>query len=261
MHPFSLDENLDENLELFFGLSIPYLDFRIGVQGVDEAFSFIIGKDDKDKDPSEPLFEAENPSAVTSLHFEENLKLLKTARVQNILRHDRLKVESPPHNKITFLNSEYWKASSYMNSVMSSFFLSTLVSIVEYAQADITTLLQDWLNVVQYITSLSAQKGSKDGNSGEKAHPLVSGIRSRLAALEVSVKPLSVSVISQLMLRKDHSLSSCARDVMIKPLLSSGASIEHIKNEIDQWQDLIMDTYIKLKEDSSSRNGEVPTGR
>jgi hypothetical protein len=44
---------------------------------------------------------------------------------------------------------------------------------------------------------------------------------------------------------------------MIKPLLSSGASIEQIKAEIDEWQDLIMDTYIKLKEDSSTRN-EAP---
>jgi hypothetical protein len=31
VHPFSLDENLDENLELFFGLSNPYSDFRIGI--------------------------------------------------------------------------------------------------------------------------------------------------------------------------------------------------------------------------------------
>jgi hypothetical protein len=31
VHPFSLDENLDENLELFFGLSVPFIDFRIGV--------------------------------------------------------------------------------------------------------------------------------------------------------------------------------------------------------------------------------------
>lgn len=44
-------------------------------------------------------------------------------------------------SKMNFMNSEYWKASSYLNTVMSCFFLSTLVSIVEYAQADITTLL------------------------------------------------------------------------------------------------------------------------
>lgn len=37
------------------------------------------------------------------------------------------------------------------------------------------------------------------------------------------------------MLRKDHSISSCARDVIMKPLLSSGSSIEHIKAEIDEW--------------------------
>lgn len=50
MHPFTLDENLDENLELFFGLSIPFIDFRIGVQGADEAFSFVIARDEKEKE-------------------------------------------------------------------------------------------------------------------------------------------------------------------------------------------------------------------
>lgn len=64
-----------------------------------------------------------------------------------------------------FLNGEYWRASSYMNTVMSSFFLSTLVSIVEYAQTDITTLLQDWLNVVQFITSVNSITDSNEGNN------------------------------------------------------------------------------------------------
>jgi len=36
---------------------------------------------------------------------------------------------------------------------MSSFFQSTLVSIIEFAQSDITTLMTDWLNAIQYITS------------------------------------------------------------------------------------------------------------
>ena len=39
----------------------------------------------------------------------------------------------------------------------------------------------------------------------------------------------------------------------MKPLLSSGSAIDHIKEEIDEWQDLIMDTYLKLKEDASMR--------
>ena len=55
------------------------------------------------------------------------------------------------------------------------------------------------------------------------------------------------------MLRKDASISSCARDVIIKPLFSSGQSIDYIKAEINQWQDLIIDTYLKLKEDSNTR--------
>ena len=50
VHPFTLDENLDENLELFFGLSIPFVDFRIGVQGADEAFSFVVARDVKEKE-------------------------------------------------------------------------------------------------------------------------------------------------------------------------------------------------------------------
>ena len=46
----------------------------------------------------------------------------------------------------------------------------------------------------------------------------------------------------------------------MKPLLSSGSSIEHIKDEINEWQDLIMDTYLKLKEDSSTRQAHDAGG-
>lgn len=55
------------------------------------------------------------------------------------------------------------------------------------------------------------------------------------------------------MLRKDHSISSCARDMLMKPLMNSGSSIDHIKAEINEWQDLIMDTYLRLKEDSNKQ--------
>lgn len=130
---------------------------------------------------------------------------------------------------------------------MSSFFLSTLVSIVEYAQPDITTLMQDWLNVVQYITSSSSHTPPRAPGHSE------ADLDAQLLSQENLPKPLSVSAISQLMLRKDHSISSCARDVIMKPLLSSGSSIDQIKAEINEWQDLIMDTYLKLKEDSSMR--------
>ena len=42
----------------------------------------------------------------------------------------------------------------------------------------------------------------------------------------------------------------------MKPLLSSGSSIDLIKAEMNEWQDLIMDTYLKLKEDSTQRQTE-----
>jgi hypothetical protein len=65
------------------------------------------------------------------------------------MKNNRLTVETGNQsNKLNFVNSENWKASSYLNTIMASMFLSTLVSIVEYAQADITTLMQEWLNVV-----------------------------------------------------------------------------------------------------------------
>ena len=132
---------------------------------------------------------------------------------------------------------------------MSSFFLSTLVSIVEYAQTDITTLLQDWLNVVQFITSVNQPVEMEGGDAGSATEP--SKLQLLVEAMEQPAKPLSVSAISQLMLRKDHSISSCARDMLMKPLMNSGSSLDLIKAEINEWQDLIMDTYQKLKEDSS----------
>lgn len=82
VHPFSLDENLDENLELFFGLSIPFVDCRIGVQGTDEAFSFIIA-DDREKHE----FGEESGKAFG---LEDHIKLLKTARVHAIVRQESL---------------------------------------------------------------------------------------------------------------------------------------------------------------------------
>ena len=48
MHPFGLDDMLDENIEQFFGISLPFLDFRIGVQGADESFSFAMFREDDD---------------------------------------------------------------------------------------------------------------------------------------------------------------------------------------------------------------------
>ena len=48
LHPFGFDDYLDENIEQCFGFCLPFLDFRVGIQGVDESFSFIITKEDLD---------------------------------------------------------------------------------------------------------------------------------------------------------------------------------------------------------------------
>lgn len=52
----------------------------------------------------------------------------------------------------------------------------------------------------------------------------------------------------------------------MKPLLLSstgnGTQTENVKQEINEWQDLIMDTYLKLKEDSSSKGmGDLSLNR
>lgn len=47
VHPFNLHDGMDESLEEFFNLNMPFLDFRIGIQGVDEAMSFVILKEDR----------------------------------------------------------------------------------------------------------------------------------------------------------------------------------------------------------------------
>lgn len=48
IHPFNMDFSLDEALENFFGLNLPFLDFRLGVQGADESFSFFVTKEDEE---------------------------------------------------------------------------------------------------------------------------------------------------------------------------------------------------------------------
>lgn len=132
---------------------------------------------------------------------------------------------------------------------MSAFFLSTLVSIVEFAQQDIRTLLQDWLNLVDY---LSAETQTSQVNMDLD---MVALGKLQVARLRLSpqVQPLSISAISQLLMRRDASLSSCSRDILLKPLLSSGQQMLATKAEVDEWTDLVVDAYFRLKEDSGVR--------
>ena len=44
-------------------------------------------------------------------------------------------------SSLRFFGSEYWKISSYLSTIIPSFFLSNLVAIVEFNQVDVTYLL------------------------------------------------------------------------------------------------------------------------
>lgn len=39
---------LDDQLERLLGINLPFLDFRVGVQGAEESFSFVITREDED---------------------------------------------------------------------------------------------------------------------------------------------------------------------------------------------------------------------
>jgi hypothetical protein len=47
VHPFNLHDGMDETVEEFYNLNMPFLDFRIGIQGIENAFSFVISKEDQ----------------------------------------------------------------------------------------------------------------------------------------------------------------------------------------------------------------------
>ena len=47
-----------------------------------------------------------------------------------------------------FYNSEYWKISPYVSTIIPAFFLSSMVSIIDYDENDICTLSQDWLYIL-----------------------------------------------------------------------------------------------------------------
>jgi hypothetical protein len=48
LHPFNVEENLDKALERLTGINLPFLDFRVGVQGAEESFSFVMTREDED---------------------------------------------------------------------------------------------------------------------------------------------------------------------------------------------------------------------
>jgi hypothetical protein len=128
IHPFSLNEQLDEKLEQVCNLSWPLLDFRIGIQGSDEAFSFIISKEDQDYETTRgsitKVQSLLNMSRQISDHNKKNapknMLQEQVNRVQDVISQTVNPADSSLYLG-RFLNSENWKVSSYLTTLMSSF--------------------------------------------------------------------------------------------------------------------------------------------
>jgi len=160
IHPFNIDIGVDETLEKFFGLNLPFLDFRLGVQGADESFSFVISKEDE-----EYHSERQNLTKMLRLlklsRYQKSAKKVEARQTADFRKDQRRMTEnimtsiiefniSSEENDepVRFFGSEYWKISSYMSTIVPTFFLSSLVSIVEHSQSDVTYLLQEWLYIL-----------------------------------------------------------------------------------------------------------------
>ena len=99
LHPFGFDDILDENLEQFFGLTLPFLDFRPGIQGIEEAFTFFISKEDED-------FHENDKSGAKILN------LMKVSQYINENKSFQKGEEILPEDELgRFYQSEVWKIS------------------------------------------------------------------------------------------------------------------------------------------------------
>jgi len=90
--------------------------------------------------------------------------------------------------------------SPYLSTIIPAFLLSAFVSIIEYDEKEICLLSQVWLDIVHHI-----RNGSRYNQS--------------CASSLSSPKKLSTSVLSQLLLVQDLNVSSCAKDIIFKPIL------------------------------------------
>ncbi len=61
-----------------------------------------------------------------------------------------------------------------------------------------------------------------------------------------------MSAVSKIILKKDHNISTTGRDIIMKPILYT-LDNEQLKALIDEWASLILDTYKRLKKESSVR--------
>ena len=118
-YPFKLSDPLDMNLEDLFKLAIPFLDIRLGIQGVAESFTFVIAK-------SKP----------------------KKAKYKTLKQEQRDK----------FFNDMNWKISEYLTSTITTSMLSMLVSVIELKERDIAEIINNWLYILLIIMKVPKTK-------------------------------------------------------------------------------------------------------
>jgi hypothetical protein len=75
---------------------------------------------------------------------------LKSSRGPGV--KDVLNTQIDPHDATLYLgrffNSENWKASSYLSSIIPTFFLSQLVALIDFDEVKMQELGQEWLSVL-----------------------------------------------------------------------------------------------------------------
>ena len=65
---------------------------------------------------------------------------------------------------------------------------------------------------------------------------------------------MSLSAASKVLLKKDPCISAAGRDVLLKPVLFALAgSPDRLADAIDEWTALVLDTYRKLKKETTLR--------
>lgn len=111
-HPFRLSDPLDIDLEEMFKLSLPFLDIRLGIQGVAESFTFIIAK-------NKP----------------------KLPRYRTLVGEQEEK----------FFNDMNWKISPYQSTTVTTAMLSMLVSVIELKERPIAEIINNWLYILLMI--------------------------------------------------------------------------------------------------------------
>jgi len=71
---------------------------------------------------------------------------------------------------------------------------------------------------------------------------------------------ISISALSKVILKKNHNISSTARDIIMKPIMYA-LDVRDLKLVMEEWQTLVLDTYKKVKKESTIKQqygGQVP---